>query len=88
MTNMTDVTSDERATAEQVRAHAEALRAAAQDAGLSDVRLRDDGSLVVHAPGPGYRQVLDLVRRARGITGTYVHVITDDVPAAEGARPL
>lgn len=88
MSYMTDVTSDERASAAQVRAHADQLHAAAHAAGLSNVRMHDDGTLVVHSPDPGYRQVVDLVRRARAITGTYVHVITDNVPAAEGARPL
>ncbi|QBI18326.1 hypothetical protein ER308_01225 [Egibacter rhizosphaerae] len=85
---MTDVTSYERATAEQVRAHADQLRAAAQAAGLSNVRIRDDGTLVVHSPDPGYRQIFDLADRAEDIVGCYVHVIGDNVPAAEGARPL
>lgn len=85
---MAEPTTEDRASAAVVRTHADALRHAAHQAGLTDVRLRDDGALVVHAPEPGYRQVLDLVGRAREVTGSYVHVVTDDGPGAEDARPL
>lgn len=85
---MSEPTTEDRASAEMVRANARALRDAAHQAGLTDVRLRDDGALVVHATEPGYRQVIDLVARARAITGAYVHVVTDDGGGIEGARPL
>lgn len=85
---MSEPTTEDRASAEMVRAHAQALRDAAHRAGVTDVRLRDDGALVVHATAPGYRQVIDLVGRARMITGAYVHVVTDDGPGIEGVRPL
>jgi hypothetical protein len=85
---MSEPTTEDRASAEVVRAHAQALRDAAHQAGVTDVRLRDDGALVVHATEPGYRQVIDLVGRARAITGAYVHVVTDDGGGIEGARPL
>lgn len=88
MSLMSEPTTEDRASAELVRAHAQALRDAARQAGVTDVRLRDDGALVVHAPEPGYRQVIDLVGRARVITGGYVHVVTDDGGGIEGARPL
>lgn len=85
---MSEPTTEDRASPAVVRAHADALRDAAHQAGFTDVRLRDDGALVVHATGPGYRQVIDLVARARAITGAYVHVVTDDGPLVEGAHPL
>ena len=85
---MSEPTTEDRASAEVVRAHAQALRDAAYQAGLTHVRLRDDGALVVHATEPGYRQVIDLVGRARAITGAYVHVVTDHGDGIEGAQPL
>lgn len=54
---------------------------------MSNVRLRDGGTVVVHGGEPGYRQVVDLSRRISQVVGCYVHVITDDVPAAD-ARPV
>lgn len=86
---MADTTiTDRRASADEVRANADALKNAARDVGVTDVGVLDDGTLVVHSDDEGLRQVIDLVGRARQIVGGYVHVITDDVPAAEGARPL
>lgn len=85
---MSEPTTEDRASAAVIRAHADALRDAAHKAGLTNVRLRGDGALVVHATEPGYRQVIDLVGRARAITGAYVHVVTDDGPGIEGARAL
>lgn len=52
------------------------------------MRLRSDGTLVVHSSGPGYRSVTRLAAAASDIVGTHVHVITDDVPAAADAREL
>lgn len=85
---MREPTTEDRASADVVRAQAQALRDAAHQAGVTDVRLREDGALVVHAAEPGYRQVIDLVGRARAITGAYVHVVTDDGDGIKGARPL
>jgi hypothetical protein len=86
---MADTTiTDRRASADEVRANADALKNAARDVGVTDVRILADGTLVVHSDDEGLRQVIALVARARGIVGSYVHVITDDVPAAEGARSL
>lgn len=81
-------TADRGASAEEVRVHADALKRAAREVGVSDVRILDDGTLVVHSEDQGVREVIALVGRARPIVGWYVHVITDDVPAAEGALPL
>lgn len=81
-------TTDRKASAEEVRRHAEALRALAAALGVTPVGVRDDGTVVVHAGGPGYRQVLDVSARATALVGAYVHVITDDVPGAAGAEEL
>jgi hypothetical protein len=85
---MANSTPDQRASADQVREHAAAVRQAAHDVGATDVRLLDSGTVVIHSEVDDYSQVLALVRRARRIVGQYVDVITDDVPAAVGARPL
>lgn len=85
---MARIAVDDRASAEQVREHVPEILAAARAAGVSNVRLHDDGTLVVRSDDPGYQQVIGLAGRAREIIGVYVHVITDDVPAAAGARPL
>jgi hypothetical protein len=81
-------TTDRRASADEVRANADALKRVARDVGVTDVRILDDGTLVVHSDDDGLREVIALVGRARAIVGSYVHVITDDVPAAAGARAL
>lgn len=88
MPGMANTTTDERASADQVRRYAEQIRAAARDTGVTDVRLLDNGTLVIHSDDKGYRDVIELGLRVDDIVGTYVHIITDDAPAAEGARPL
>lgn len=50
-------------------------------------RLSAEGTIVVHAPDRGYRLVARFAAQAAGILGTYVHVITDDVPAADTDAP-
>jgi hypothetical protein len=50
--------------------------------------VRDDGTLVVHTDEPGYRAVLEFAAQAAAEVGTYVHVITDDVPAARATTAL
>ncbi|MDP9021427.1 MAG: hypothetical protein M3N57_01740 [Actinomycetota bacterium] len=81
-------TTDRKASAEEVRKHAKALRALAAELGVDPVRVRDDGTVVVHADEPGYRQALEASARASALVGTYVHVITDDVPGAVDAQEL
>lgn len=81
-------TTDRRASPDEVRANAHALKHIAREVGVTDLRILDDGTLVVHSDDQGPREVIALVGRARGIAGSYVHVITDDVAAAEGPRPL
>jgi hypothetical protein len=77
-----------RARAEEIVPHAAVLRAVAHDFGLRSLAMRDDGTLVVHDDGPGYRATNGFSASASEVVGAYVHVITDDVPAAAGARPL
>lgn len=81
-------TTDRKASAQQVRKHADALRAVAAELGVGPVAVRHDGTVVVHADDAGYRQALDMSARASDLLGVYVHVITDDVPGAVDAPEL
>jgi predicted NBD/HSP70 family sugar kinase len=82
------ITTDRKASAAEVRAHAESLRRIAQEVGVTDPRLRDDGTVVVHSEHPGYRDAVALSQRLSDLVGCYVHVITDDVPGAVDALPV
>lgn len=86
--DMVSTMHDRPATAEQVRAHAVALQDAARAADVSDVRLLEDGTLVVHTSQGSYRPIMAFARRARDVVGCYVNVISDTVPDAEGAAAL
>jgi hypothetical protein len=86
MANWTVV--DRKATSREVASHADAIRQLAVKLGLSDPRLRSDGAMVVHSEEAGYRAVTRLSAAASELVGAYVHVITDDVPGAVGAREL
>jgi hypothetical protein len=80
--------SDRKASAAEVRDHLEEVRRLAAEIGVTNLRLSDDGSVVVRSDAPGYGQVIELSNRLSSILGCYVHVITDDVPAAAEAQPL
>lgn len=79
---------DRKATSAEVAAHADVVRQLVADLGLSDPRLRGDGTMVVHSEETGYRAVTRLSAAASESVGAYVHVITDDVPGAVGTREL
>ena len=79
---------DRKATAREVSSHAADVRRLAGAAGLPGPRLRDDGTIVVHSEEPGYRAVTRLSATLSELVGVYVHVITDDAPAAGSAREL
>lgn len=81
-------TTERKASAAEVRAHAEEVRRLADEGGVDNPRLKDDGTIVVHSAKPGYREVVELSRRLSELLGSYVHVITDDVPAAVDAQPV
>lgn len=81
-------TTDRKATADEVRAHAQTLRGLAARSGLEAPRLRDDGTIVVRNSEPGYRRVLEFAGQAATEVGAYVHVITDDAPAARATSNL
>lgn len=83
-----DTATERKATAHEVRAHAPALREFAARLGVEPIRVRADGTVVVHAEQPGYRQVLEASSQASAVVGTYVHVITDDVPGAAASEDL
>lgn len=80
--------ADRKASASEVRAHASALRALAEDLGLGVPAVRDDGAVVIHPIDAGYRSANRFASAASRIVGEYVHVITDDVPGAASARRL
>jgi hypothetical protein len=81
--------SDRRATWSEVAARRAELRRRALACGLREPRLREDGSIIVHSPEPGYRSTGRFSAEASAVVGTYVHVVTDDVPAAAGtSSPL
>lgn len=89
MIDMSDaVAADRKATSEEVRGHAETIRQLARKLGLGAPRLRDDGTLVIHSDDLGYRDANRFSAVASRVVGAYVHVITDDVPAAASARDL
>lgn len=80
--------ADRKATKAEVSAHAREIRAAASRLALTRARVRDDGTVVVHSDEPGYRATLRLSETASDLVGTYVHVITDDVPGAAHTSEL
>jgi hypothetical protein len=80
--------ADRKASAAEVRAHIDQVRRLATEAGVTDLRLRADGTVIVHSEQPGYRDVVALSRRLSEVVGCYVHVITDDVPGADDAMPV
>lgn len=80
--------TDRKATAAEVTAQAARIRDLAHHFGLSGVRLRGDGTVVVHSAEPGYRLVTRFSEAASDVVGTYVYVITDDVPGAIDTQEL
>lgn len=82
--------SDRRASWHEVAARRVELRVKADACGLTEPRLRDDGAVIVHAPDSGYGLTGRFAALAAAVVGTYVHVLTDDVPVASdnGTQPL
>lgn len=80
--------ADAKATQGEVKSHADAIKKIAVNLGLSEPRVRGDGTVVVHSSEAGYRAVTRLSAAASELVGRYVHVITDDVPGAADARQL
>lgn len=80
--------ADHKATRPEVLAHVKSLRDHAARLGVSPLRIRDDGTLVIHSEEPGYKTANRLSATASQIVGAYVHVITDDVPGATTAQEL
>lgn len=78
---------DRRADFAEVEKHRHELRRAVDRSALSRPRLRSDGTIIVHSEEPGYREVLRFAAEAANLVGAYVHVITDDVPAAQVDAP-
>ena len=80
--------ADRKATRDEAVAHASSLRESAARLGLGSLRIRDDGTLVIHSDDPGYKTANRLSVIAGHVVGAYVHVITDDVPGAAAAQEL
>jgi hypothetical protein len=80
--------ADRQATAREVCEHARAIRKLVDKFGLSNARLRADGTVVVHSDEPGYRSILRLSAAATDVVGTYVHVISDDAVNASAIATL
>jgi hypothetical protein len=81
---------DGTADVQAVRQHRQRLHELAHQNGLTELRVRGDGTLIVHSARPGYRAVVRFASDAADVVGAYVHVITDDVPASfrPHAEPL
>lgn len=75
-------TVDRLATASEVVARRVELKALAEQQGFTSIALAEDGTLIVHNEEPSYRRIAKLAGTASRLVGTYVQVITDDVPAA------
>jgi hypothetical protein len=89
LVSMSDaLAADRKATLPEVEAHAKSLHDEAAQLGLSPLRVRDDGTLVIHSDDPGYKTANRLSAIATQMVGAYVHVITDDVPGAAAAQLL
>jgi hypothetical protein len=80
--------ADRKASRDEVAPHGATIYRLATELGLAHLRLRRDGTVVVHSPEPGYLAVTRLSAAASELVGRYVHVITDDVPGARDAREL
>ena len=80
--------ADRQATAQEVRKHVRAIRKLVHQFGLSNARLRSDGTIVVHTDEPGYRSILRLSSAATDVVGTYVHVIADDAADRDAIAAL
>ena len=85
---MNDEFEDRKATVEEVRAHADALRRYAAAVGVTNIRVDSSGTVLVRSDHPGLRQVLDLSDLISEEVGCYVHVIPDDGPVDYGSEPL
>jgi hypothetical protein len=73
-----------RASGAQLRRARRRLQRLADELGLSNLRLAQDGTLVVHVDDdPSYRPVLKFVTEATLILGAEPHVVTDDAPIAD-----
>lgn len=82
------VVADRKATLVEVRNHSEAVRGEARSLGLGAPKVRQDGTVVVSSTDPGYGPANRLSAALSALVGSYVHVITDDVPGAASASEL
>lgn len=75
------------ATADQLRKARQPLTNVAARVGLSELRLADDGTLLVHVTSDrGYRPVIDFVNEASKLLGAVPRVVVDSAPGASRYR--
>lgn len=71
------------ATADQLRKARRQLTALATSLGLSDLRVADDGTLLVHVDNEdGYRPVINFVNEATRLVQAVPRVVVDSAPGA------
>ncbi|HLI53812.1 MAG TPA: hypothetical protein VKU88_05770 [Acidimicrobiales bacterium] len=73
------------ATADQLRTARQQLREMAARLELSNLRVADDGTLLVHVDvdgNPGYRPVIKFVNQATDLLGAVPRVVVDSAPGA------
>ncbi|MGH9107245.1 MAG: hypothetical protein ACRDZX_15725 [Acidimicrobiales bacterium] len=71
------------ATADQIRKSRWQLTQLAAGLQLSDLRMTNDGTLLLHVDrDPSYRPVIKFVAAATQLLGAVPRVVTDDAPSA------
>lgn len=71
------------ATADQLRKAHQQLTEMAGRLALSDLRVADDGTVLVHVDrDPGYRPVIRFVNEATRLLGAVPRVVVDSAPGA------
>lgn len=73
---------DRRASRDEIVSHRAGLKTLAAERGLTNLRVRADGAIVVTARDPGYWHVAGFIDAASAVVGAYVYVVTDDVATA------
>lgn len=83
---MSDIGQVERtATRDEVIAEREGLHRILTAHGLTDPRVRADGSIIVHTDDGGYGPIIRATGEARELLGHHLKLVTDDTPAGHDA---
>jgi len=73
---------DRRASRAEIVSHRAELKTLAAERGLTNLRVRADGAIIVTSSAPGYWHVAGFIDAASAVVGAYVYVVTDDVATA------